>query len=204
MNRGLLWRRRALLWATPLLLVIVNVVWLAMFKSGYEVRSAALDRALERARADHHEVDSRLTRLERLWTTAADNRERVERLYLEGFSTERDHLTERIRLVKDLASRAGLEPQSISYPDEALEDFGLVRRSFVFSVEGTYADLRTFLHLLELAPVFVTVNEISVSGDGQGGGLGVSLRLSTFFEQVAGDESAPTGGPPGERVGGGA
>lgn len=204
MSRGLLWRRRALLWITPLVLIVVNVVWLAMFKSGYEVRSAALERALERARASHEEVDTRLQRFERLWTGAVDNRERVERLYLEGFATEREHLTERIRLVKDLASRAGLEPQSISYPDEALEDFGLVRRSFVFSVEGTYADLRTFLHLLELAPVFVTVNEISVAGGGQGSGLGVSLRLSTFFEQVAGDEVTPAGGPPGDRAGGGA
>jgi len=203
-SRGLLWRRRALLWITPLVLIVVNVVWLAMFKSGYEVRSAALERALERARASHEEVDTRLQRFERLWTGAVDNRERVERLYLEGFATEREHLTERIRLVKDLASRAGLEPQSISYPDEALEDFGLVRRSFVFSVEGTYADLRTFLHLLELAPVFVTVNEISVAGGGQGSGLGVSLRLSTFFEQVAGDEVTPAGGPPGDRAGGGA
>ncbi len=79
-----------------------------------------------------------------------------------------------------------------------------MRRSFVFSVEGTYGDLRTFLHLLELAPVFVTVNEIQVSDGSKGRGLGVSLRLSTFFEQVAGDDTLPAGGPPGERVGGGA
>lgn len=204
MSRLAIWRRRAALWAIPLLLVVLNVIWLTLFQGGFRVRSAALDSALERARVESAEVAARRAALEGLWTAAADNRERVERLYLEGFSTERERLTQTIRLVKDLASRAGLEPQSIGYPEDSLEEYGLLRRSVVFSVEGTYTDLRTFLHLLELTPAFVCVNQIEVADGSKGRGLAISLRLSTFFEAVAGDESAPAGAPPGERVGGGA
>jgi Tfp pilus assembly protein PilO len=203
MTRFAPWRRRAALWLVPLLLVAANLIWLTLFQSGFSVRAAALDSALERARSENSQAVSRKASLERLWTAAADNREQVERLYHEGFSTQRERLTETIRLVKDLASRAGLEPQSISYPEDSLNEYGLVRRSFVFSVEGTYSDLRTFLHLLELAPAFVTVNQIAVGDTAKGRGLSISLRLSTFFEAIAGDDAAPAGGPPGARIGGG-
>jgi hypothetical protein len=78
-----------------------------------------------------------------------------------------------------------------------------VRRSFVFNVDGTYADLRTFLHLLELAPAFVTLNQITVAEASDGRGLKIALRLSTVFEETASDDAEPHGGPPGERLGGG-
>lgn len=196
------WRRHLPLWGIPLFLVAVNLVWLTLFQGGFRVRAAALDKALERERAAGAEAKSRRAAFEQLWSTAADNRERVERLYEEGFSTERARFTETVRLIKDLVSRAGLEPESIGYPEDTLEEYGLVRRSVVFRVEGTYADLRTFLHLLELTPAFITVNEIQVSEGSKGRGLSISLRLSTLFESVPGDESPATGAPPGPDVGG--
>ena len=196
------WRRHLPLWGTPLFLVAVNLVWLTLFQGGFRVRAAALDKALERERAAGAEAKSRRAAFEQLWSTAADNRERVERLYEEGFSTERARFTETVRLIKDLVSRAGLEPESIGYPEDTLEEYGLVRRSVVFRVEGTYADLRTFLHLLELTPAFITVNEIQVSEGSKGRGLSISLRLSTLFESVPGDEAPAAGAPPGPDVGG--
>jgi hypothetical protein len=201
-GRARVWRRQALLWGVPLALVALNVLWLALFQSGFRGRAASLDRALAQARRASAEVAERRARLERLWVDAAENRARLERLYVEAFSTERGRLTETIRLVKELAGRAGLEPRSIGYPEESLADFGLVRRSFVFDVDGTYADLRTFLHLLELSPAFVNVSQIGV-GEASRGGLQISLRLSTFFEALASDEAAPRAGPPGPSVGSG-
>lgn len=194
---------RTLLWAVPLGLIALNVAWMAVHASGFRGLSASLERSLERERVDRARLGSRRAELESLWIRAVETRDRTERLYVEGFSTERNRLTDAIRLVKDLASRAGLEPNSISYPEDLIGEFGLARRSFVFTVDGSYADLRTFLHLLELAPAFVTLNQISVNEASGARGLRIALRLSTFFEQTTSDESAPRGGPPGERVGGG-
>ncbi len=194
---------RVLLWALPLALVLANLAWTAVHSTGFRGRAAGLERALERARADQERLDARRAELEALWIAAVETSARTERLYVEGFSTERDRLTDAIRLVKELASRSGLEPAAISYPDERLEEFGLVRRSFVFNVDGTYADLRTFLHLLELAPSFVTLNQIALTGGAEGRGLKIALRLSTFFEETPSDDAAPRGAPPGERPGGG-
>ncbi len=194
---------RTLLWALPLALIAVSGTWMVVHASGFRGMSASLERSLERERSDRAQLGARRSELEALWVRALETGDRTERLYVEGFSTERNRLTDTIRLVKDLASRAGLEPRAISYPEERIEEFGLVRRSFVFNVDGTYADLRTFLHLLELSPAFVTLNQISVSEASDGLGLKLALRLSTVFEETASDDADARGGPPGERLGGG-
>ncbi len=56
----------------------------------------------------------------------------------------------------------------------------------MFNVEGSYANLRMFLHLLELSPSFVSVDEIKLR-EWTGRGISVSLRLSTFFADAETD-----------------
>lgn len=198
-------RRHLWHWALPLALVVVNLVWLSAFGSGARLRAADLDSRLSRARDTHAAETARRAERERLWIAATENRQRVEALYSERFSTERGRLTAVVREIRDLASRAGLEPQQVSYPEETLEEFGLLRRSAVFNVEGRYADLRTFLHLLELTPSFVTVEKIRVA-ERPGGELGISLQLSTLFtiEEVEGEPApdAPSAAVPGEPAAG--
>ena len=36
-------------------------------------------------------------------------------------------------------------PKAISYPEEEIQEYNLIKRSFVFSVEGTYAELPAYL-----------------------------------------------------------
>jgi Tfp pilus assembly protein PilO len=186
-------RRHPWTWAVPLALVVVNVVWLSAFGSGARLRAADLDSRLARARETHAAETARLAERERLWIAATENRDRVESLYRERFSTERGRLTAVVREIRELAARAGLEPQTVSYPEESLEEYDLVRRSLVFTVEGGYADLRTFLHLLELTPTFVNVEQIRVA-ERPGGALAISLRLSTLFALDEGSREAGAAG----------
>lgn len=181
-------RRHPLPWAIPLALLLANVAWTSAFGSGARLRAADLASRLERAREEHGRATALLAEREALWIAANENRERARTLYQDRFSTERARLTAAMREVKELAGRAGLQPRAISYPEENLEEFGLLRRSFAFSVDGDYAELRTFLHLLELTPSFVTVDSIQV-GERAGGSLVVALRLSTLFAAEA--EPAP-------------
>jgi hypothetical protein len=199
----LLFRRHPVRWGAPLALLLVNLAWLSAFGSGARLRATDLARRLDRARADHSAATTRLAERTRLWVDATQNREKIESLYNDRFATESGRLTAVIREIKDLAGRAGLVPRTMSYPEEKLEDFDLVRRSFVFSVEGSYAELRTFLHLLEMTPSFVTVEQIRVGEQGSGT-LKISLRLSTLFSTAGGPETgAPaarptTAEPPGQ------
>lgn len=184
--------RRAWIWALPLALVVANLVWLAAFGSGSRLRAADLQRRHQRAESEANRLAARAEARERLWVAAAENERAVEQLVGERLATERERFTEVVREVKQLAERAGLDPQTIGYPRESLEEFGLTRRSFVLPVDGTYSALRTFLNLIELSDTFLVVEEISVA-EGRGA-LSVRLRLATFFQTPLDAARAEEGG----------
>ena len=179
-HAALLFRRKVWLWLPPaLLLAAGSLFWVRELTAGRAV-GGALDRRLAAATAERDKARAEAELLTRLAAAVETNRVETERLYGERFATESGRFTDLVREIKRLAEHAGLDPREISYPEDALDGFGLSRRSFIFSVEGNYSNLRMFLHLLELSPSFVTVNEIKVS-ERTGKGLRVALRLSTFF-----------------------
>ena len=194
MKRGAdLLRRKVWLWLPPaLLLAAASFFWFRQFTA---VRTAggALDRRLAAATAERDTARADAERLSSLAEAVEANRIETERLYGERFATESGRFTDLVREIKRLAEHAGLDPREISYPEETLDGFGLARRSFVFTVEGNYSNLRMFLHLIELSPSFVTVNEIKVS-ERKGKGLQVNLRLSTFFSTPAADSASDVRG----------
>lgn len=178
-----LWRRRAWLWLPPALVFGGALSFWIYLESGIGAGMQQLDRRLERVAREREEAVTKLARLESLAEAAASTRSETATLYAERFSTERSRLTDLIREIKRLAEHAGLDPREIGYPEEDLDAFDLRRRSFVFGVQGSYANLRAFLHLLELSPSYVTVDQIRVDEQSGSRGLGVSLRLSTFFAE---------------------
>ncbi len=176
-----LWQRRLWIWLPPAVALAAAILFLAYLGRGVRARGANLDSSLEAVGREHHEAKAKLEHLEKLAASALASRGQMDTLMEEKFSTESGRFTDLIREIKLLAEHAGLDPRDIGYPEEKLAEYGLVRRSFVFRVKGSYSNLRAFLYLLELSPSFVTVDQIEVSELSGARGLGVSLRLSTFF-----------------------
>jgi hypothetical protein len=172
--------RRVLLWLPPAILLAVASILLVRHLGGGDGEGGALDRRFQAALAERDAMRAEEARLAGLARAEEANRIEVERLYRERFSTESGRFTDLVREIRRLAEHAGLDPKEFGYPEEKFDGFDLTRRSFVFDVEGSYANLRTFLHLLELSPSFVTVDEIRV-GERKGTGLNIRLRLSTLF-----------------------
>jgi len=58
-------------------------------------------------------------------------------------------------------------------------------------LSGSYADMRAFIHQLETSPEFVVIDNIELGQGADGGPLGVTLHLSTYYRDEAGlrDES---------------
>jgi hypothetical protein len=171
--RGDIWRQRLWVWAVALAFLIVNCVGLLVYKIAYSDRVKTLQ-------VDVHDQGARLAaaraerqRLEGLLRQVRINRERVWELYDEHFSTRRRRLTGVTAEVKDLARRAGMVPRSIAYPEEQIQQYGLIKRSFVFTVDGTYADLRKLINLLELSDSFLTLEDAGLSEGGRRGPGGV-------------------------------
>ena len=176
-----LWRRQLWIWLPPALALLAATVYLVYLERGVRARGAKLEARLEVAQRQHQEAQAGLEKLEKLAGAAQATREQIQLLMEEKFSTESGRLTTLIREIKQLAEHAGLDPRDIGYPQEEYAELGLVRRSFIFSVQGSYANLRAFLYLLELSPSYVTVDQIELRELSGAKGLGVSLRLSTFF-----------------------
>lgn len=189
------WRRRWALWAPPLVLSLAATAALVIYRLEYAGESAGLERRLEEREGQLTKVREEKARQEALLERAASNQRAIDALYRERFSTRQSRLLLLVDEVKDMARRAGMQPQTISYPEEAIEEFGLVERSFVFSVDGTYQEMRAFLNFLDLSPSFLTIREISVqAASGAPGLLRLNLKLSTLFAAPSPAETAVAAG----------
>lgn len=192
MGRGEIWWRHLRLWVPALAFFLAGLGALAFYRLNYAGESAGLERRLEDRERQLATLVAERQEREHLVDRAEVNRLQVEELYQQRFATRQQRLTRVIEEVKSLARRAGLAPHAITYPEEAIEEFALVERSFEFTVEGTYQQLRTFVNFLELSPSFLILKQVDLSrGAGSRPGLlRIGLTLSTLFSQ--GEEAAAT------------
>jgi Tfp pilus assembly protein PilO len=203
-SRSEIWRQRLWVWVPALLFFMANASAFAVYKLGYAGRVESLqekldaqERTLKDTRARQQEA---LTMIARVRT----DEQQVEHLYRDRLSTRSRRLTNVTGEVQELAKKAGLEPRSFNYPEESIEEFGLIKRSFVFTVAGTYAELRKFISLLETSPSFLSLDETTLASSSEGPELRIDLKISTLFATDAGAAApaspaapGPAGGAPG-------
>lgn len=177
-----IWRQRLWVWVPGLIFFTVNAAAFLVYRLGYAGDVNSLRKEVASQAATTASMQEERQKVATLIQRARINRERVEALYDQRFSTRRQRLTEITAEVKNLASRAGLEPQAINYPEQEIDEYQLIKRSFVFSVEGTYAELRRFINFLELSESYITLEDASLNNPGdKGPELQMNLTLSTLF-----------------------
>lgn len=191
-DRSEIWRLRLWVWVPALLFFLANAVAFSVYRFGYADQVRSLEADLGEVQKQLQPLQLRRKELERRLQRAGAAEVAVEQLYKNRFSTRSQRLTAITTEVKDLARKAGLNPRALAYPTQDIEDYGLVKRSFVFAVEGTYAELRQFLNLLELSDSFLTLEAISLAeaGADQGPDLRMNLTLSTLFSREGEPEAA--------------
>ncbi len=178
-----MWRRRLGSWLPALLFFLLNVGAHMVYRLSYADETAGLESRIATREGELASLSQRRAELDALVTQARLNQEQIEELYRERFSTRRRRLTKITAEIRQLAGQAGLEPQSISYPEEEVDGYSLVERSFVFSVEGSYQQLRRFVNFLELSPSFLALRRVSLVGTSGGSEelLRMNLTMSTLF-----------------------
>jgi len=189
-----LWRQRAWVWVPALVFFLANLTAWSVYQLGYAANLKSLEGELTSQKHELATLKGRQAEADSLLRRADLNRQRVAALYEESFSTRKRRLTEVTAELIDLARRAGMTPTSLSYPEQEIQDYGLIKRSFVFTVNGTYLELRKFIDLLELSDSFLTLENVQLSQDPKGSELRISLRLSTLFAK----EGGPPAGPPAQ------
>src|SRR4030095_82007 len=104
----------------------------------------SLQERLDQQKRQRQELTAQPRNMRAMIARGRTNEQQVQQLYAERLSTRSRRLTGITSEVKELARKSGLVPRAISYPEEDIEEFGLVKRSSDFSVQGTYAELRQF------------------------------------------------------------
>lgn len=177
------WKREWRLWLPALVLVLLNLGAFVVYRTLYAGGAQARERRVQRARMSHEQLVKQREWAQNLARRTEQTQRRLAHLYGNRFKTEEQRITKVIAEVKALAERAGLDPPAIRYPDEPISSYGLIKRSIVFGVDGTYLALRRFINFLELTDSFVTLEEIrpSENSSARGSRLSINLEVSTLF-----------------------
>jgi type IV pilus assembly protein PilO len=203
-SRDEIWRLRLWVWLPALLFFLANATAYVVYRFGFADRVQSLEASLDETRKSLEPYAAQRADLERFIARSQRNEQEIRRLYDERFSTRRQRLTRITAEVKQLARTAGLNPLSISYGNEEIESYGLVKRSIAFSVDGTYLELRKFINLLELSESFLTLEEVTLAsdeGDQQGPELHIRLSLSTLFAKESAATAPATASTPAGAAG---
>ncbi len=84
------------------------------------------------------------------------------------------------------ATEAGLEINTINYNPEIDDETMFLRYELNFSVEGDYAKVKKFVHLLETSKRILMVDKITLAGRSGGKGEGrvvnLNIALRTYFK----------------------
>lgn len=176
------WRRMVKVWLPGLLLLILNLAVLSTYRLLLAGQTQISASRVERLSADLGELESHAQALEEVISRAETNRERIEEFYSGWLSSEADRLTQVIGEVKSMARQSGVRASGFRYPDEIIEELDLVRRSIVFSAEGSYQSMRRFIHSLERSDQFLILEDIGVNDSGdESSEVRVRFSVSTLF-----------------------
>lgn len=161
-------------------LVYAFVVYpLAQRVANVEQRNAAAEQGLAAARAEFAQANGTLSGKDRAATELTTFYKDVLPPDLSGAR----RMTQ-LRL-KQLARESGLQFERDSYEPVVQRDSSLTRLRISMVLAGSYANMRTFIHQLEISPEFVVIDNVELAEGADGGALVVTLELSTYYRAGA-------------------
>jgi type IV pilus assembly protein PilO len=173
-----LWRVNKVVPILIVLLVVVNLVVLGAARLSVAPTVQALERAL-------FEDLSQARRPASLGSELSVFRKGEDDLAeFRGAIPGKNDFTSFLAELFSLSSAAGISIDRISYAPRE-DDWDLLRYTLSFSVHGSYAQLKKFIHSLEASARLIAIEEVSLSGaerqEGGGAPVSLSVRLSTYF-----------------------
>lgn len=193
----MIWREKRILLIVLGLLLAANTIFFFTYRVQYQSRLDALDDRLAQAGADLENVRASRQRTERTLTAYRESEGNVMRVFNEHWSTQDERLTALIVEVKRLAVASNLIPRSYSFDrgeskrvmGERRDSLGASEVGIAFAVQGSYAQVRRLINLLELSRQFVIIDTIGLSA-AEGDALTLNLHIKTLFR----DEATPSEG----------
>ena len=178
-----LFGHRFWVWAAPLAVVVLGILGIVLYQAAFAGNAQVLRRSLDRQASLLEELRAQRQTVERFLETTRAQGDATNILYLDHLATEAERFTKVLREVRQLAARSRLDPTSFVYPENAVEEHGLMERGINFTVEGTYDQLRTFINLLEITDQFIILESVALTGGAneRNPTLKIRLGLQTYF-----------------------
>jgi Tfp pilus assembly protein PilO len=184
--RRVMAEHRAFIWALVLglvanLLVLVLIVFpLAQRVAGGEAAAEESAAALRAARAAH--ANARAT-VEGKSQADAELQRFYDDILPASMSAARGMT---YLMTNQLASKIGLRQRGRQFGDAPVRDSSLGKLTMTLSLSGEYAQIRRFIHDLEMAPDFLVLEHLELSqGEGQDRGIDVTVQIATYYRMRA-------------------
>jgi len=174
------WRSEPRLFTLVLVCAALNLVLLVALQGFLSPAITSVERDMIKLQADVRSLGAGGVALspDRLYAKAGEDIERVRSLI-----PAREKLSGLVLDIGKLAEEAGLAIERISYDPEKLESHALLSYSLSFTVNGSYRQLKKFVHLLEVSRRLIVLDSISLVEGGKGAGISMRLKITTFFKE---------------------
>lgn len=192
----MIWREKRILLSILGLLLAANTVFFFTYRVQYQSRLDALDARLDEVENELTQARNARERAEQTMAGYKKVEADVVEVFDQHWSTQPRRLTLMIGEVKRLATASSLIPPSYSFQRGATErvssgsrrndKLGASEVGIQFNVQGTYAQVRRLINLLELSRQFMIIESIALAA-GDGDTLTLNLQLKTLFR----DEPEP-------------
>ncbi|HEX2059590.1 MAG TPA: hypothetical protein VHK90_02515 [Thermoanaerobaculia bacterium] len=193
----MIWREKRTLLIILGLLLAANTVFFFTYRVQYQSRLDELDARLAQVESELEQTQSSRIRAEQAIASFRKVESDVHAVFNEHWSTQHERFTALIVEVKRLAEASNLVPASYSFQrgetrkvvvagGRRSQTLGANEVGISFGVQGTYAQVRRLINLLELSRQFVIIESISLAA-GEGNVLTLNLQLKTLFRDEQSD-----------------
>lgn len=184
----MIWREKRITLIVLGALFVAAAAFFLTYRVQYEARLQSLQADLQQQEARLAEARSSRIAAERQYAAYRRTEQELKVLYNERFSTEEERLTALINEVKRLAVASELVPRVYAFGQSEtkkgdMKDVGAASVTISFGVQGTYAQLRRLINLLELSNQFIIIDSIGLSSGSNDSTLNITLRLKTLFRE---------------------
>jgi Tfp pilus assembly protein PilO len=186
----MIWREKRVLLGILGILLAANVVFFFTYRVQYQSRLDELDARLAEVERDLETTRASRATAEQSFRSFRQVEADVAEVFNEHWSTQPERLAALITEVKRLADASNLIPASYSFARGETKrvtssggrkrELGANEVSITFSVQGSYAQARRLINLLELSRQFVIIESIALTA-GEGNLLTLNLQLKTLF-----------------------
>jgi hypothetical protein len=185
----MIWREKRVLLIILGLVLAANTAFFFTYRVRYQSRLDELDARLVQVQGELEAARNARVRAEQTFQSYRKVENDVLLVFNEHWATQPERFTKMFAEVTRLAMASSLTPASYNFQrgdvkrvsaGNRRETLGATEVGISFGVQGTYAQARRLINLLELSRQFVIIEAISLaSTDGEV--LSLDLRLKTIF-----------------------